>query len=138
MAAPVVGVEPAPEMLRLPFTPTAVSDARATLRTWLRDAGVESDYAYDARLVISELVGNAIRHAQPLPDDTLVVAWELDRHGIHITVTDGGGTDRPQRVRAEPTATSGRGMAIIESLALRWWTDKGRTRTTVHALVPIA
>lgn len=136
MAAPVVGVEPAPEVLRLPFTPAAVTEARSALRTWLRDAGVESDYAYDARLVVSELVGNAIRHAQPLPDETLVVSWEMDRHGIHIAVTDGGGTDLPHRVNAEPTATSGRGMSIIESLSLRWWMDKGRTRTTVHALVP--
>ncbi len=126
-----------PVSLQLPFSPAAVAEARAQLRSWLRAAGVEGDYAYDARLVVSELVGNAIRHAKALPGDHLIVGWQATRHGLQISVTDGGSDARPIRLQVDPTDTSGRGMAIVETLSLRWWTERGRTRTTVHAVVPI-
>ncbi len=130
-----------PVSMHLPFTPAAVSEARRELRSWLKEAGVDGDFAYDARLIVSELVGNAVRHAEPLPGDELAVAWEINRRGLQISVTDGGTAERvrsrPRRVPAAPTDTSGRGMAIVETLASRWWTERGRTRTTVHAVVPI-
>jgi hypothetical protein len=38
-------------------------------------------------------------------------------------------------VSAPPSATSGRGMLIVENLADSWWVDRAGQRTTVHALL---
>ena len=45
-----------------------------------------------------ELVSNAIRHADPLPDGQVTVMWDVDGHSVLIRVTDGGASSRP-RVR---------------------------------------
>ena len=48
--------------------------ARQQLVEWMRDLGVGDETSDDARLVVSELVGNAVRHARPLADGTMRVA----------------------------------------------------------------
>jgi anti-sigma regulatory factor (Ser/Thr protein kinase) len=78
-----------------------------------------------------------VRHAQPLSDGTILISWGRDRKGIRISVTDGGSTSRPRTVRASASAVSGRGMAIVEALALDWWSEHTRTRSTIHALLGV-
>ena len=53
----------------------------------------------DARLVVSELVGNAVRHARPLADGTMQVAWGQADDAVDIAVTDGGALTTPERDR---------------------------------------
>ena len=84
--------------------------------------------------MVSELIGNAVRHAQPLADGTVQVAWAAGPRGIDIAVTDGGARTTPERVDAGVSDVSGRGLSIVESLSTRWWVETSRTRTTVHAL----
>ena len=91
----------------------------------------------DARIVISELVANSVRHAQPLASGGIEITWELERRGLAITVSDGGSGTRPRKVQAASSALAGRGMAIVESLALTWWADQGRARSTVHAILAV-
>lgn len=124
--------------MRVPFDPSSVSLARQQLRAWMSDHGTSHDTIDDARIVISELVGNAIRHAQPLPDGNLVITWGVDDRGLRLSVTDGGSPSRPHRVNASSSAVAGRGMAIVDTLSLDWWAEESRTRSTVHALVPLS
>ena len=77
----------------------------------------------DARLVVSELVGNAVRHARPLADGTMHVAWAGDDRALDIAVTDGGALTTPEKVDAGVSDLAGRGLAIVESLASRWWVE---------------
>ena len=129
--------ERAPVTLRVPFAASSVAVARQKLKTWLLDCGVRREVVDDARVVISELVGNSVRHAQPLPDGDIVVTWAVDERGLQISVTDGGSGTRPRKVNASSSALAGRGMAIVETLADAWWADRTRTQSTVHALLAL-
>ena len=127
----------APVTLRVPFAASSVAVARQQLRTWLTDAGVARETIDDARVVISELVGNSVRHAQPLPDGDIVVSWRMSSKGLEISVTDGGSGTRPRKVNASSSALAGRGMAIVETLAEKWWAERTRSKSTVHALLAV-
>ena len=124
--------------LDLPFTPESAAIARKQLVAWLLELDAHADNRHDARLVVSELVGNAIRHARPLADGTMHVAWGAGPTGLDISVTDGGARTTPEKVDAGVSDLAGRGLAIVETLASRWWVESSRSRTTVHALLKLA
>ena len=126
-----------PITMRLPFTPSSPAVARQHLKTWLQDHGGSIESIENARLVVSELVANSVRHAQPLSDGQIVVAWTLQPRGLQLSVTDGGGSTRPRNVHASTSALGGRGMAIVEGLAQDWWTERSASRSTVHALMAV-
>lgn len=125
----------APVTLRVPFAASSVAVARQKLRVWLDDAGSSGEVIDDARIVVSELVANSVRHARPLPGGDILVTWQIEPRGLEIAVTDGGSDTRPRTVQATSSALAGRGMAIVETLAVTWWTDRTRSRTTVHAIL---
>ena len=126
----------APMSLTLPFAPASVSVARRRLGHWLEGVDGCGTSSRDAcALVVSELVGNAVRHGRPLRGGTVEVAWRQTDDGLEIAVTDGGSSGRPRKVDADLSALSGRGIAIVDALAGRWWVERGRGRTTVRALV---
>lgn len=125
-----------PCVLQLPFSPESAGAARRALDGWLSIA-IETggEFAEDCQLVLSELVGNAIRHAQPLSGDLVEVTWARDDGGVDIAVADGGSSSQPRRVDAGLSDLAGRGLAIVEALASRWWIETSGSRTTVHALL---
>jgi len=86
---------------------------------------ISTELLGDSMTVTAELVGNAVRHAQPLPGEVIQVAWRLYRHlddgqTVDIRVTDGGATYWPRVQYAPPEATDGRGLAIVAALAAGW------------------
>lgn len=119
--------------LRLRCEAASVSVARRRLQEWLRRSGVDLDKLEEARVVVSELVANSVRHARPLSDGTILVAWRVEESSIRLSVTDGGAETRPRRVHASASAPSGRGVAIVDMLADTWWIERTATRSTVHA-----
>ena len=127
-----------PMSIDLPFTPESAAIARRQLVEWLAAIEARKERLDDARLVVSELVGNAVRHARPLADGTMRVAWTAGPTGIDIAVTDGGALTTPERVDAGVSDLAGRGLSIVETLADRWWVESTRSRTTVHAVLALA
>src|SRR3954470_22858546 len=127
-----------PMALDLPFSPESAGVARKQLVAWMRTLGVADHASDDARLVVSELVGNSVRHARPLADGTMRVAWTSHASGVDIAVTDGGALTTPEVVQAGVSDLAGRGLSIVETLASRWWVESSRSRTTVHALLALA
>jgi serine/threonine-protein kinase RsbW len=127
----------APMTMRLPFAATSVSVARQRLKSWMIEHGGDQESIEDARVIISELVANSVRHAQPLSDGSILVSWTLEPDGIQVTVTDGGSGTRPRALQASSSALAGRGMAIVDVLAQEWWSEQGPSRTTVHALLHV-
>src|SRR5215468_10940564 len=80
--------------------------ARHRLATELTGVA-DPELVSDAAVVVGELVGNAVRHARPLPGDTVLVRWRLraeaERQYIELRVTDGGGgPEHPRLCTASP------------------------------------
>src|SRR4051812_29397738 len=83
------GVPPM-ELLELPFEPASAAVARRHVVHVVRSRGVESLVCEDAALVVSELVGNAVRHGRAMRGGRLRVGWRYDGSDLLIEVTDGG------------------------------------------------
>jgi anti-sigma regulatory factor (Ser/Thr protein kinase) len=98
---------------------------------------VPAGMAADAVAVGAELLGNAVRHAQPLPGGVIHLTWrvELSDAGprVHLRVTDGGSNLTPTRRAADPDAVDGRGLAIVAALALQWGVDRAGPGSCVWA-----
>lgn len=122
-----------PVEMRVPFTASSVPVVRHRLKQWMASTGSSQDHVEDARVILSELVANAIRHAQPLSDGTIAVTWRADGDELVITVSDGGGPTHPRTIAAPSSALAGRGMSIVETLASSWWAERTRSMSTVHA-----
>jgi anti-sigma regulatory factor (Ser/Thr protein kinase) len=120
----------------LPYMSASVAAARWRLATELREAGVAGAAVADAALVLTELLSNAILHATPLDGAALRVTWALAGGWVEVTVCDGGSTTQPQAQHPPPSATGGRGLAIVENLSRCWGVRTGDHGTTVWAVVP--
>jgi serine/threonine-protein kinase RsbW len=133
-----VRTEHAPVTLRVPFAASSVAVARRQLKSWMVEHGSSREHIEDARVVISELVANSVRHASPLSDGSILISWTAGRRGLELSVTDGGSPTRPRKLNTSSSALAGRGMAIVESLALSWWAEQSRSRSTVHTLLSLS
>jgi len=122
------------ESLVLAFDMASAGVARAAVRNALRRHGMSELRGHDAALVVSEMVGNSLRHASPLSDGTLLVRWRYDDAELLIEVTDGGGGE-PVLRQAALDAVSGRGLAVIDAVARRWGYRPDGDGTTVWAVL---
>jgi anti-sigma regulatory factor (Ser/Thr protein kinase) len=108
----------------VPHHPRGAHVARHRLADELKSL-VSADRLADAAAIAAELVGNAVRHAAPLPGDVVRVAWRLLASGdLEIRVTDGGSPAGPQMRGAAPDAVDGRGLTIVAALADRWGVER--------------
>jgi anti-sigma regulatory factor (Ser/Thr protein kinase) len=133
----MAGTGPDGVNLKVPFQAPSASLVRHELKDWLQERGFQGETLDDARVVVSELVGNSVRHAHPLPINHLTVSWFVDDDDLVISVSDGGAGTHPQPVDVGDGATSGRGLSIVEALVERWWVEDQRGRTTVHVRIPL-
>jgi anti-sigma regulatory factor (Ser/Thr protein kinase) len=118
----------------LPATAASAATVRRRIAAELAANGVAPALIEDVVLVASELVTNAVQHAETLPGGRLVVAWEIDRQGVVVRVSDGGGAgDHPHVRHPDVRETSGRGLALVEALASRWGVISGESGRTVWA-----
>lgn len=138
MPVAVVGGSSAPSVLALPFEVASVPRARRRLAMDLRRAHVSADRIDDALLVLSELIGNALRHARPLESGQLRVTWTSGPDGLEISVTDGGGPTNPRELHPPVTALGGRGLSIVRDLAVDWGVKQHDGGTTVYAVLAIS
>ena len=162
--------------VEVPHHPVSARLARQRLADTL-PALIPMELLVDAAIVVTELVSNAVRHAEPLPGGVIHVAWCLrpavaDRSDrperlrgtdattasdattgtdaitasgdefmrVEVRVTDGGvgvvdGNDStPLATRqAGPDEVSGRGLAIVAALAVRWGVERVGTGQCVWA-----
>jgi anti-sigma regulatory factor (Ser/Thr protein kinase) len=70
----------------------------------------------DAALVVSEMVGNSIRAGY---GESLLLRLSWTPRRLRIEVHDDA-PGQPRVVQAEPEAETGRGMWIVNQLAVRW------------------
>jgi serine/threonine-protein kinase RsbW len=134
LAVPLQG----PVSLNLPFSNESAGEVRRALVSWLTYHGSPRSVIDDAQLVATELVSNAIRHADPLRNSTLLVRWHLEGPELLLTVSDGGGLSRPEVIAVPPESESGRGLAIVEALSLRWRIEHSINVHAVHVHLALA
>jgi anti-sigma regulatory factor (Ser/Thr protein kinase) len=111
--------------LEMPAQPSMLADMRCALGELRLPAPVLDD----ARLLVSELVANSIKHAGLGPDDRIHVKAEIDHGRLRVDVLDGGRAgDSPLAggIRPTPGAESGWGLYLVETVAARWGRGPGR------------
>ena len=114
----------------LPAEPEVVAGARARAAGQLAAWGLEQ-LTFTTELIVSELLTNAIRHAQP----PLQVRMILD-DALSCEVSDGSST-APHLRRAGGYDEGGRGLLLVASLAERWGSRPTRTGKTIWARQPL-
>lgn len=110
---------------RLPASPEAASAARHALDD-LEDA-VSDARLRDVRLLVSEVVTNAVRHANLAAGDAIELVVELNRRTLRVEVHDPGGGFVPSAPSPDPTRPSGWGLYLVAELADRWGVDSDET-----------
>ena len=84
----------------------------------------------DARIVITELATNAVRHAQT----PFRVSVDVDSDTIRLEVEDGAGALRIARELASDH--TGRGLQIVEAVATEWGIDHRGEKKAVWVELP--
>lgn len=113
--------------LQVFYHPSSVALARHAIVEDLRLV-LDEATCTEAELVVSELLGNAMRHARPI-DRSVRLRWQVRETTVDIEVTDGGPknpkTDRGVRpLRPTEQHTHGRGLRIVRSIAHEWGTHE--------------
>ena len=104
--------------LELPATVESARAARRAVDTLRFDRHVEA--GFNLRLLITELVGNSVRHAGLSSADTIILEIQIGSAQIRVQVTDRGpGFTRPV-FDGPPSGTGGRGLCLVDALADRW------------------
>jgi anti-sigma regulatory factor (Ser/Thr protein kinase) len=109
----------------------SAADSAAEARQALGDlAGrIPPERLQDVRLLVSELVTNAVRHADLDPDEAIRLTVEQSAAGLRVEVHDPGrGFDWTGRDRAADEA-GGWGLYLVETLADRWGVDRTEVTT---------
>lgn len=97
--------------------PEGLSDARSIVRQALQDWNM-ADLADDAELVTGELLVNVLLHTEGGAVLTLEVLPEPVRR-VRLSVQDRSSA-WPRRRTPGETATSGRGLLLLDAVAVRW------------------
>ncbi|MGX1548111.1 SpoIIE family protein phosphatase [Streptomyces adustus] len=117
-------------ILTLPTRNEAVPLARAATRRQLAAWNIQEEEAFTTELVVSELVGNAVRYGAP----PLQLRLVLDRH-LTCEVYDSAQC-APHLKHARTVDENGRGLFIVASLADNWGTRYGPDGKAVWAQLP--
>jgi serine/threonine-protein kinase RsbW len=103
----------------MPCAAPSAAGARRFVRTALGVWGLDI-LADGAELIVSELVGNAVRHTRCRL--IRVTVTRLAPAAVRISVTDTSNAP-PVRRRARADDVRGRGLAVVAAVATRWGTD---------------
>jgi anti-sigma regulatory factor (Ser/Thr protein kinase) len=90
-------------------------------RSALLAHGVDEDIEHTVTLLASEIVGNAVRHAELRSDQRIVFFARLDDDFARVEVADPGDGFDPDTVHTE-----GYGLKLLAKLAARWGVDTTR------------
>ncbi|MFE1028038.1 ATP-binding protein [Streptomyces sp. NPDC058818] len=91
----------------------------------------------DAVLVVSELVGNAVRHTVSGPDCLAIeIAADQVFVAVHDPERDHGGVRVPDSSACDPPAETGRGLWLVQVLARRWYVETTEIGKAVVAVLP--
>lgn len=112
--------------LELRADPSAARRARSWLREEFAAVDLPTRVRQTLELLTTELVTNAVRYG----GEPIELRLRRAVGSVRVSVSDGGpGT--PEVRHVPPTATGGRGVALVDTLALRWGSDAAGAGKTV-------
>ena len=115
---------PPSTLIQLPKAASAPATARRVIDGLER---LRPDVAVNARLLVSELVANAVRHVRPEGLIGMHVAVHND--SLHVEVVDPGSGFQPRARTPQSPLGSGWGLHLVDELSDRWGVDaSGPTR----------
>jgi serine/threonine-protein kinase RsbW len=109
-------------LMSLPAAPSAATTARLEITRGLSQR-VAGGLLEDVRLLLTELITNALRHAGMTPDDEIAVKAELSEGTVRIEVRDPG-RDGPVKVRQPGPRGGGYGLLLVDSLTDQWGVER--------------
>jgi anti-sigma regulatory factor (Ser/Thr protein kinase) len=78
----------------------------------------------DVRLLVSELVTNALRHADLGPGDSITLNVALEQGIVRVEVCDPGRGFELDGNPGDPDSVEGWGLYLVETLADRWGVER--------------
>ena len=120
--------------ISLPPAPSAATQARTEVTERLAER-LGKRTLEDVRLLVTELITNALRHGSLKPGDQVSVKASLTEDVVRIEVTDPG-RDGDVVPRAPGPRGGGYGLYLVEQLAKRWGVDRREGTTVWCELVP--
>jgi anti-sigma regulatory factor (Ser/Thr protein kinase) len=115
------------EAMRFPVRPEAATMARTAIQDML--TSVPRSVLFDAQLLTSELVSNAVRHAGLGPEDAVGLTIALTPDRLHVGVLDDGPGFEAAAHR--PDAVGGWGLLLVETVSDRWGVVRGQRTNEV-------
>jgi serine/threonine-protein kinase RsbW len=85
----------------------------------------------DVRLLLTELVTNAVRHADAGPARLVRVELRQRRGAVRVAVCDEGSGFAPEAPCSRPDETGGWGLVLVDRIADRWAVTRTATGTCV-------
>jgi anti-sigma regulatory factor (Ser/Thr protein kinase) len=108
--------------------------ARARIVEYLRAQGApESDFTA-AELIVSELVGNALKHGTGWA--AIRLEWNGERAVLHVR-NAGDAFEVPTRLPKEPSSEGGRGLFLVASIAHGLRVEHRDAANHVQVVLPV-
>ena len=104
---------------RLPYSTMAAAEARRLSRDFLQSR-VDEDRAVEFLIMVSEVVGNAVRHGRPELDGRIGLRLEADAGMVRAVVTDAAPEFEFDRKTLDGADLSHFGLLVVDGLANRW------------------
>jgi anti-sigma regulatory factor (Ser/Thr protein kinase) len=121
----------------LPAEAASIAAARHLLDRALAEAGIDAETRFNALLVTSELVSNAVRHGSR-PGDEVDFEFTVSQRRVSVCVGDAARTPAlPVALTPGDERTEGRGLQLVDRLAE--WSEQivgGRRRLRATLEVP--
>jgi len=108
--------------LNLEAAPTAPTTARTEVTARLAER-LGARVLEDVRLLVTELITNALRHGELSPGDRVSLKASIDDGVVRIEVRDPG-RDGDVAPREPGPRGGGYGLFLVEQLAKRWGVDR--------------
>lgn len=107
---------------RIPATPSSI----ASVRDALAELGLPQPILDDARLLVTELLTNSIRHAGLADDELVRIRAEWSASGLRVDVWDPTDAAAPSPLPGPASdGESGWGLHLVDSVASRWGAAPG-------------
>ena len=113
---------------RLDLKVRADAGSLAEVRRALEALALPPEILEDAKVLVSEVLGNSVKHSGSQMGGYVHVTAEWSGERLRVAVHDRSGASVPMPVagtiRPRPDAESGWGLFLVDRLASRWGTDQ--------------